>query len=105
MLNLNEMMELQRFVREGNKAHNKKVELEKRQREQEIKKGITFEILVEWNGKIGLDAFSEFEIDGYNNAMMIFNEYRKNGLEMNLKYIKISLKGEKVKKVTFKYNK
>jgi hypothetical protein len=52
-----------------------------------------------YNGK----RFDLFDVEGIDNAMMIFNDYRSNGHSMKLRKICLHCEGKKIKGVNFKY--
>lgn len=70
-----------------------------------LQKATTFEICLVYLDKRADGSYSEyFEMEGIKNAMMIFNEYRRIGFSLRLRYIEMHIKDDiKVKRVNFKY--
>jgi len=49
------------------------------------------------------ELFDIFEIEGLDNANMIFEEYRKIGHSLKLRKLVLHCKGKKIKAINFKY--
>ena len=70
-----------------------------------LQKATTFEITLVYLDKRADGSYCEyFEMEGIENAMMIFNEYRRIGFSLRLRYIEIHIKdADRIKRVNFKY--
>lgn len=99
---LQEFKALQRRHRANQKAAKQRAEYEWAMK---LSKVTTFEIDVVFIDKLDDGSYCDsFEVEGIENAMMIFNEYRRIGFSLELRWIELRIKdGKRVKKVNFKY--
>ena len=84
----------------------KKIQLEKLKKEQKIKTGLNFEFRMVFNHKKQNGSFVEyFNMEGYENSISIFEQYRKIGFDIDLKYMELHLiDDEKIKVKGLKFN-
>lgn len=100
---ISEMKEIAKIMAEERRAENERL-AEKARMEFERMKFSNFEISVMyWNPAHTSAKPDIFEVEWIENAMMIFERYRKIGFRLNLKSISITENGKLVKKVNFKY--
>lgn len=84
----------------------KKIQLEKLKKQQKIEAGFIFEFRMVFNHKKENGSFVEyFNMEGIENAINIFEQYRKIGFDINLKYMELHLiDDEKIKVKGLKFN-
>ena len=80
---------------------NKKIQVQN----ERLMKGINFELCVIYDTYPGDNKPKKVDwipLEGFENASLIFSEYRRLAFKLNLYSITLTLDDKKIKKVTFK---
>jgi len=83
-----------------NRAEKRRIDFERFQREERLKSATTFTMTISRNNENGLE---KFELEGYKNALKIFNLYRESGHMLNLSRIRLKVGKEVLHSVKFSY--
>jgi len=98
--------DLKKIERSQRKIRKQTQEIQKQKYETMLRSGVNFELIVMYDNK---NPFSKeplkvdyIPLEGWDNANLIFNEYRRLGFKLHLHSITLNLDNKKMKKVIFK---
>lgn len=100
MYNGKDLMQVLRQGANNAKAQRQQAEFE---RMEALKSGTNYCLTLLFKEVNNKARYEEINLEGFDNATMIFDAYRGIGHQLNLSNISLYLDDKKVKKVNFKY--
>lgn len=91
------------ILKDYNKVTRSNNKIKKQNYINRIQSGKTYVLYMRYKNKTGLESFEEIELEGWKNAITIFEMYRGFGHNMKLDHLQLSLEGEKLKRINFDY--
>ncbi len=76
---------------------------EKQELNEKLRAGTNYCLHVVFKSPVSDRLYDEIPLEGFENAMMIFAEYRRIGHSLGLYSLTLTLEDEKIKKLYFKY--